>query len=141
MVSPNGGDRRQILVVCDDDLVARDIRIAIESGGFHAGLTTSAPDALVQISRADPCLVVIDLGLPDSSGFQLLGQIRSTPASSRLPILSVTSIRHIENVQRAVKLGSSDVVITPFDSQALLDRIARCLSESGWRQRRRTALT
>lgn len=79
-----------ILVVDDDATVLRTMRINLRAGGYEVECVTNAADALDSLSAGRPDLVLLDLGLPDMDGVDLLRRIR---AESTVPVV-VLSARH-----------------------------------------------
>ena len=114
----------RILVVDDEPQIRRFLRIGLEGHGYAVVEAADAQTALRAAATAQPELVVLDLGLPDRDGFEVLSALREW---SRVPVfvLSVRS-REAEKV-RAFELGADDYVVKPFSMAELLARISAAL--------------
>ena len=114
----------RILVVDDEAQIRRFLRFGLEAQGYGVLEAASAGDALREAVRQRPELVVLDLGLPDREGFDVLSALREWSAVPVL-VLSVRS-REAEKV-RAFDLGADDYVVKPFGMPELLARIRAAL--------------
>ncbi|MBI4350070.1 MAG: response regulator transcription factor [Elusimicrobia bacterium] len=115
--------RPKILIVDDEpDYLAIAARIA--AGAGCAVLT--APLALKGVELAEknePAMILLDVGLPDISGFEAARRIRAIPALSRTPIIFFTVRSELDMVTEGLKLGAAGYVIKPFDPDELQARI------------------
>jgi two-component system KDP operon response regulator KdpE len=119
----------RILVVDDEPQIRKFLRLGLEGHGYGVFEAESAEAALRAAVTHQPELVVLDLGLPDREGFEVLAALREW---SSAPVL-VLSVRNREGEKvRAFDLGADDYVVKPFGMPELLARIKAAL-------RRRTA--
>ena len=112
-----------ILVVDDEPAIRRLLRVAVERGGHAVEEAATAAEALAALARHGPRLVLLDLGLPDRDGLELIGPIRAEGA----PIIVLTAREAASEKVAALDLGADDYVTKPFDSEELLARIRSCL--------------
>jgi len=123
-VTPQAG-RLRILVVDDEPAILRFLRASLESRGYAVATATDGRTALDLIRREATDLVVLDLGLPDMDGLDVVRQIRES--SRTLPIIILSS-RDNENAKvLAFDLGADDYVTKPFGIDELLARIRTAL--------------
>jgi two-component system KDP operon response regulator KdpE len=116
--------RAQILVVDDEPQIRKFLRLGLEDSGFAVLEAASAEAALRAAVAARPELVVLDLGLPDREGFEVLAALREW---SRVPVI-VLSVRSREDEKvRAFDLGADDYVVKPFGMPELLARVRAAL--------------
>jgi two-component system KDP operon response regulator KdpE len=114
----------RILVVDDDRQLLRALRINLAARGYQVDLATDGAGGLAAASRQPPDLVVVDLGLPDMDGVDVVEGIRGW---SGAPIL-VLSARDAEPAKvRALDAGADDYVTKPFGMDELLARIRAAL--------------
>jgi len=114
----------RILVVDDEPQIRRFLRLGLEGHGYAVLEATTAEAALRVAVAEQPELVVLDLGLPDREGFEVLSALREW---SRVPVL-VLSVRNREGEKvRAFDLGADDYVVKPFGMAELLARIKAAL--------------
>jgi two-component system, OmpR family, KDP operon response regulator KdpE len=113
-----------ILVVDDEPAIRRLLRTSLGGQGFSVVEAGSGAEALQQIGREKPDLLILDLGLPDVSGIEV---IRSVRVGSSLPII-VLSVRDDERGKvEALDLGADDYVTKPFGTEELVARIRTAL--------------
>lgn len=114
----------RILVVDDEPQIRRFLRVGLEGHGYAVHEAASAEAALRAACADRPDLVVLDLGLPDREGFDVLERLREWLRAPVI-VLSVRS-REAEKV-RALELGADDYVVKPFGMPELLARIRAAL--------------
>jgi two-component system KDP operon response regulator KdpE len=114
----------RILVVDDDRQLLRALRINLTARGYEVQLAPDGVTALAAASRQPPDLVIVDLGLPDMDGVEVVEGIRGWSA---VPVI-VLSARHLEQSKvRALDAGADDYVTKPFGMDELLARIRASL--------------
>lgn len=117
-------DGRRILIV-DDELELRGmVRRYLESEGFEIVEASNGAEGLDRIRATSPDLVILDIGLPDVDGIELLRQIRGR---SEVPVIMLTA--RAEEIDRVVGLsvGADDYVTKPFSPRELVARIKAVL--------------
>ena len=116
-----------ILVIDDEPQIRRFLRLGLEGHGYAVIEAASAQEGLRLAVARRPELVILDLGLPDREGFEVLAALREW---SRVPVF-VLSVRSREGEKvRAFDLGADDYVVKPFGMPELLARIKAALRRS-----------
>jgi two-component system KDP operon response regulator KdpE len=119
--------RATVLVVDDEPQIRKFLRLGLEGHGYAVLEAASAEDGLRLAVARQPELVILDLGLPDREGFEVLRALREW---SRAPVF-VLSVRSREGEKvRAFDLGADDYVVKPFGMPELLARIKVALRRS-----------
>jgi two-component system OmpR family response regulator len=116
-----------IYVVEDDDDVARLIRATLADFGFEVVLFRSAGELFRQISRRVPDLCIVDLGLPDMDGMDVVRQLQSQHDCG---ILILTGRGYVGDRIMGLELGADDYVAKPFDPRELVARVRSILRRS-----------
>ncbi|MCM2267477.1 MAG: response regulator [Elusimicrobiales bacterium] len=120
--------RPKVLVVDDEpDYLRIAARIAAKAGCF----VITAPAALEGVRLASsekPDMILLDVGLPDISGFEAARRIRRDPALARVPIIFFTVRSEVDMVSEGLGLGAAGYVLKPFDPDELLRRIKAAVS-------------
>lgn len=118
----------RVLVVDDDDGIRRTLRILLRARGLEVEPVAGGRDALEVVATDPPDLVLLDLGLPDLDGVEVLRRIR---AVSSVPVV-VLSARHLsEDKVEALDEGADDFVTKPFGTDELLARVRAALRRGG----------
>jgi DNA-binding response OmpR family regulator len=124
----------EVLVVEDDGLVRSSLMRALSDDGFVTDSAVTGLDALRVVIDRRPGVVVLDLGLPDIDGVELLKMIR---AISGVPIVVVTVRDHAGDIVAALDAGADDYLVKPFDGRELGARLRAVLRRAGGEQARR----
>ena len=118
----------KILIVDDEVAIRRLLRTTLERAGYTVVEAMNARDALTQAASEHPDAVLLDLGLPDRDGLELIPLLGKDPDS----VLLVVSARDAtEEKVAALDLGADDYVTKPFDSNELLARLRVALRHRG----------
>jgi len=114
------GPGARILVVDDETSILRTVRSNLSRHGFQVETAESGKDALAQVDRRHPDLILLDLGLPDMDGLDVVRTVRTL---SNTPII-VLSVRGAEaDKVAALDLGADDYLTKPFGVDELLARV------------------
>ena len=111
----------KILVVDDEPPIRKLLRLGLSTQGYNVIEAMNATAAIEQIALAQPDLIVLDLGLPDLSGYELLRRWRD--AGSDLPVVILSSRTDEVGIVQALELGADDYITKPFGMNELVARI------------------
>jgi CheY-like chemotaxis protein len=89
--SDAAADRPTVLVVDDSPVVLHVLQIVFESAQYDVVTATGGTEALVQVDRCRPDIIITDVAMPDGDGFGLLRKIRENPATSTIPVIMLTA--------------------------------------------------
>ena len=115
----------RILIVEDERAVARGLEYGLRAEGFAVLLANSGQSALAMARRESPHLILLDIRLPDISGFDVCRQLRSE--GRRLPILMLTARDEEVDKVLGLELGADDYLVKPFSLRELISRIRALL--------------
>jgi two-component system, OmpR family, KDP operon response regulator KdpE len=118
--------RPKILIVDDEPQIRRLLRVALDRAGYEVLEAATAREALSRLAVEKPDLVLLDLGLPDRDGLELLPLIL---ARSEAKVLVVSAREATEEKVAALDLGADDFVTKPFDTDELLARVRVALRQ------------
>lgn len=122
--SPPSSPTARILVVDDEPQIRRFLDISLRAQGYRTLLADSAGAALPMLATQAPDLVVLDLGLPDRDGLDLLRDLRGW---SQVPVIVLTVRANEQEKVAALDAGANDYVTKPFGIQELMARIRALL--------------
>ncbi|QDZ08078.1 response regulator [Sphingomonas panacisoli] len=112
----------KILIVEDDAHIRRLLRVAIERAGYAAGEAATAREALSIADIDKPAVVLLDLGLPDRDGLELIQLFRG-----KASVIVVSAREDTGEKVAALDLGADDYLTKPFDTEELLARVRAAL--------------
>jgi CheY-like chemotaxis protein len=117
-----------ILLVDDEDQLRRVMRDLLERQGYQVLEARDGAEALSEIDRHNPDLVILDLNLPGIDGYGVLGHLRSRETTRNLPIIVLTAKGDEDNEVRVLQLGADDFLTKPFRARALAARLETTLA-------------
>jgi two-component system, OmpR family, response regulator RegX3 len=126
--------KRTILLVEDEESITTPLVEALRREGFDAAVSATASESLEAFERARPDLVLLDVMLPDGSGFEVCRELR---ARSRVPIIMLTARGEEADRVAGLELGADDYVVKPFSARELVARVRAVLrraAEAGERK-------
>jgi two-component system KDP operon response regulator KdpE len=118
-----------ILIVDDEPRILRFIKTSLSLSGYDLLTASSGRTALSLFEAEQPTLIILDLGLPDVDGFEVLQEIR---AYSTIPIVILTARDDEESKVRGLELGADDYLTKPFGIGELKARIQAVLRRVKW---------
>lgn len=118
----------RILLVEDDDLLAEGLIFALEKEAFQAVRACSVSEASAKLAAAAYDLLLLDVMLPDGTGFELCRRVR---AESDVPVIFLTACEDEVNIVLGLELGGDDYLTKPFRLRELISRIRAILRRVG----------
>lgn len=118
----------KILIVEDDATIRTILEMALLGAGFrHVATSARGDDALAEVKRSRPDLVLLDIMLPGLDGFTVCSRIRENPSLAATRVIMLTARTQNEDVVRGLTCGADDYVTKPFDREVLLARVRAVL--------------
>ncbi|MGC3964066.1 MAG: two-component system response regulator CreB [Rhodocyclaceae bacterium] len=113
-----------ILIVEDEAPIAETLAYALRAEGYATAHVATGQAALTRLADGDLALAIIDVGLPDISGFELVRRIR---ASNPIPVMFLTA--HADEIDRVLgfEVGADDYVVKPFSPREVAGRVRAIL--------------
>jgi len=117
----------RVLIVEDEPGIADTLQYALRTEGFDPAWVATGEEALAQVRAQLPALVILDVGLPDTSGFEVFKRLREF---TDLPVVFLTA--RSDEIDRVVglELGADDYVAKPFSPRELVARVRSILRRS-----------
>jgi two-component system KDP operon response regulator KdpE len=113
-------DAHTILIVDDEPAIRRLLHGALDRAGYKVAEAATAREALAEAEARQPAVVLLDLGLPDRDGLELLPLLQK---QGKTAILVISAREATEEKVAALDLGAIDFVAKPFDTEELLARV------------------
>jgi type II secretory ATPase GspE/PulE/Tfp pilus assembly ATPase PilB-like protein/CheY-like chemotaxis protein len=121
------GRGASVLLVEDEDQLRRVMKDLLQREGYHVAEARDGIQALDEVDRFAPDVIILDLNLPGIDGYSVLAQLRSRPATREIPVMVLTAKGDEDNEVRVFELGASDFVTKPFRARSLTARIEAVL--------------
>jgi len=115
--------KRKVLLVDDEDSLRRVMKDLLEREGYIVSEARDGVQALDQVDRTGPDVIVLDLNLPGLDGYGVLSHLRSRPATAEIPVVVLTAKGDEDNEVRVFELGADDFLTKPFRARALSARL------------------
>lgn len=121
-------ERSRILLIEDEPTIADTVVYALSTEGFEPVWCNTGHEGLQSIQQSPPALILLDVGLPDTNGFEWFKTLRE---SSKIPVIFLTA--RSEEIDRVVglELGADDYISKPFSPRELTARVKAVLRRSG----------
>ena len=110
----------EILIIDDEAQIRKLLEITLQSNDYKVNQAATAAEGLVHAANHPPDMIILDLGLPDESGHEVLKKLR---AWYHKPILILSVIDEEEDIVKALDNGATDYLVKPFRTGELLARI------------------
>ena len=119
--------RPRILIAEDESGIADTLQYVLQSDGFTPVWCATAEAAIASFAAEPPALAILDVGLPDMNGFELLRRLHELPGGRQVPMLFLTA--RASEIDRVVglELGADDYVAKPFSPRELVARVRTVL--------------
>jgi DNA-binding response OmpR family regulator len=125
---PDGrGQGACVLLVEDEEQLRRVMKDLLQREGYRVAEARDGIQALDEVDRFAPDVIILDLNLPGLDGYGVLAQLRSRPATREIPVMVLTAKGDEDNEVRVFDLGADDFVTKPFRARALTARLEAVL--------------
>ncbi|OPX24983.1 MAG: two-component system response regulator [Planctomycetales bacterium 4484_123] len=127
--APQQPERPSRVLVVDDN--AQNLELLVEylqsMGGVQTATATDGLEALEVVRIFRPDLIVLDIMMPRMSGFEVCQKLKADPETRDIPILMVTALNEMGDIERAVEAGTDDFLSKPVNRLELVTRVRTLL--------------
>ena len=109
----SGGGRRRLLVIDDNVDSAESLAMLLSLAGHETHVASNGPDGLAQADALRPDAVLLDLGMPGLSGFEVCRRLRREPWARAIPIIAITGWGQADDRQRSKEAGFDGHLVKP----------------------------
>ncbi len=127
-----------IMMVDDEPLNMQVLQLHLEAAGYRRFVSVErSTEALAAMRRERPGVLLLDLNMPEVTGFDILAELKEDPELCDLPVVVLTSATDAPTKLRALELGASDFLAKPVDQSELALRVRNTLAARAWQRRAR----
>ncbi|MDA7663056.1 response regulator [Pirellulaceae bacterium] len=123
-------DKPTVLIIDDDQDQVGVLRYHLSQQGFEVLAAHSGSDGMRLLKAEMPNIVLLDIELPDATGFELCERIADDPETFQIPVIFVSGVERNDVLKRARAAGCAYYVRKPYDPNALLVLIKQTLNEN-----------
>ena len=119
------------ILVVDDNVQNLELIVAyLETLGCQIATATDGPEALEKVQADDINLILLDVMMPKMSGFEVCSKLKSDPRTRGIPVIMVTALNELTDIERGIANGTDDFVSKPVNRLELLTRVRSLLRVS-----------
>jgi len=122
---------KKILVVDDEPNIVLSLEFLMSQAGYAVRTAENGDEALRVVAQDRPDLVLLDINLPDISGYEVCQQIRANAAWGAIKILMITAKGRAVEREKGLALGADDYITKPFSAQEVVEKVAQYLDNQG----------
>jgi CheY-like chemotaxis protein len=123
-------DDARLLIVEDNDEIAQMLVLFLGSRGYKVTLASDGAAALQSVRDVLPNLILLDVGLPDTNGYELLTRFRQSPRTRYIPAIFLTQRTKKADRLAGLQLGADDFITKPFDLEELYLRVQNAVQRA-----------
>ena len=121
----------KILIIDDDSAICELIKINLELMGYECMYSTNPVQGFALVKQEMPSLVVLDVMMGATNGYEVAKKIRQTEGISKTPIIMLTALGELNNKLEGFNSGVDDYLVKPFEIEELKARVLALLNRSG----------
>ena len=121
--------RKKILIADDDQSVAECLEILLGLSGYEVFVACDGQEAVMKARSAVPDLILLDMIMPKLTGFDACKIIKNDPALRHIPVIALTSLAQMGDMEKAYAAGADDYQHKPFDNGRMLEKVKKYLEK------------
>jgi EAL domain-containing protein (putative c-di-GMP-specific phosphodiesterase class I)/FixJ family two-component response regulator len=120
-------NERKILIVDDDEDILLIVQTLLTNAGYAPILARNGREAIEQASAMQPDVILLDVTMPQMSGWEVCATLKNLPETSSIPIVMLTVKSEIKDLITGMQVGANDYITKPFTKRHLLETVERLL--------------
>jgi two-component system sensor histidine kinase/response regulator len=129
-----GSAENLIMVVEDSSVQAKKLKFLLEENNFRVVIQNNGMDALVEIRKDLPILIISDIVMPEMDGYGFCSKIKEDPLLKEIPVILLTSLRDPIDIIKGLQSGADNFITKPYEENYLLSRIQYLLVNKNLRK-------
>ncbi len=120
--------KKKIIIVEDDQSLQNALSEVISREGFEVESAFDGEEAIKTIGKYKPDLVLLDIILPKKNGYDVLQKLKKDPETKSIPVMILTNLEEVDNVQKALDLGATNYLVkSDFSLKDVMGKIREIL--------------
>jgi DNA-binding response OmpR family regulator len=121
-------EKKKILIIEDDQSLQSALVEIIQQEGFETESAFDGEEGLAKARSFGPDLILLDIILPKKDGFELLSEIKKDEATKNIPVLVLTNLEEVNNIQKALDLGANSYLVkSDFSLKEVVEKVKAIL--------------
>lgn len=116
-------DRQRVLLIEDEPNIIEAIRFVLARDGWQVSTHCEGRGAVEAVRERAPDVVILDVMLPDRSGYDILQDLKADPNLRALPVLMLTARGHAKEREMALRLGADLFMVKPFSNAEMVEAV------------------
>lgn len=116
---------KTVLIVDDETNIVVSLEFLMQQAGYQVAIARSGEEALEQLARLQPSVVLLDVMLPGIDGFEVLQHIRQTPDLQQIAVIMLTAKGRDVEITKGLAFGANAYITKPFSTRDLLNEVRR----------------
>jgi DNA-binding response OmpR family regulator len=121
---------KKILAVDDEPDVLMIVKMGLMSEGYDVDTASNGFDALAKAKDNRPDLIVLDMMMPEMTGFEVLKHLRNDAATQDVPVIMLTGVADRTRIQQALDAGINFYIVKPFNLHDLLAKVKLAIEDA-----------
>ena len=126
---PGNGRPPKVMIVEDEPGLAEVLAINLQASGYEALVVHDGLEALYVLDRETPSAILLDLHLPQISGFRLIQLLKQRTDVASIPVIVITALS-FQEAEEAVRAGADDFLTKPFSPDEVVERVNRVVARA-----------
>jgi DNA-binding response OmpR family regulator len=122
-------ENKKILIVDDDPDVLKSMHVRLKANNYETFFAADAISCIAEARKAEPDLIILDLGLPAGDGFLVIERLKAVPSLASIPVIVVSARDLRLNQKLAMQAGAKAFLQKPVNNSELLAVIRRMLAD------------
>ncbi|MGQ9502308.1 MAG: AAA family ATPase [Anaerolineae bacterium] len=120
----------RILLVDDDPVLLKTLGLAFHRAGYEVVVALDGPEALQKAEEKLPDIIILDIMMPEMSGYEVCQRLRKLPGAEHIPIIMLSALGRVEDKLAGFSAGADDYLVKPVTPQEMLTRVQVLLARS-----------
>ncbi|MEG2151594.1 MAG: response regulator, partial [Bacteroidaceae bacterium] len=118
----------KILIV--DDVISNVLllKVLLTNEHFCIATASNGHEALEQVGKEQPDLILLDVMMPDMNGFEVAKELKTNPETEEIPIIFLTALNGTSDIVKGFQVGGNDFISKPFNKEELIIRVSHQIS-------------